>query len=294
MSWTDSFQNRGFGDLPEAFREYSGASFAVLPVPYERTTSWGTGTYLGPHAVLLASQQLELYDQELAAEPFRSGIATLPPARPDAREPRTALGEIRRAAEGPIQDGKFLISIGGEHTLSLPLIEAVIQSYPDIGVLQFDAHADLRQTYDSTPFSHACVMRRIRELGVPTATVGLRSLSAAEAKTIAAEKITVLWAHEMNRRESFSELLATLPEQIYLSFDVDYFDPAILPATGTPEPGGGDWYSTLDLLREVFSKRTVVAMDLVELAPVPNHRSSEFMVAKLAYKCMGYRAHCQE
>lgn len=278
-----------FGDVPEAFGLYETSRVAILPIPFERTTSWGTGTYLGPHAILQASRYLELWDEETRREPYRLGISTLRPCRPSAALMRPALDQIREAASRPLADGKFLLALGGEHSLSLPLVEAALERHPDLGVLQLDAHADLRQEYQKTPYSHACVMRRILDLGVPTAAVGLRSLSKDEADLIRERRLQVVWAIDMqDDGTDLQEVLAALPETIYLTFDVDFLDPSLLPATGTPEPGGGRWYPTLRLLRQVFATKKVVAMDLVELAPRTDAPASDFLVAKLAYKCIGY------
>ncbi len=157
------------------------------------------------------------------------------------------------------------------------------------GVVQFDAHSDLREEFEGTPYSHASVMKRIVEEGIPTLAVGIRSLSAPEAGLIRERKLPVIWGHQLDRAEElFPKMLADLPEKIYLTFDIDYFDPSLVPATGTPEPGGGHWYPTLRLLRHLFRARTVVAMDLIELAPVGGHPASDFLAAKLIYKCLGY------
>ena len=287
----DPYRNRGFGGLPEDGERYETAASVVLPVPYERTTSWHTGTYLGPHAAILASRQLELYDEELRCEPAATGIATLAPPRHLTAEPSLALRAIREAAQDVLGDGKFLVALGGEHTISLPLVEATRAVHGEVGVLHFDAHADLRDRYEGTRYSHACVMRRIRELGCPTLSVGIRSLSAEEAAWADSERVPILWAHQAPSVADLGRAIAALPAKIYLTFDVDYFDPALVPATGTPEPGGGGWHATLDLLREAFRTREVVAVDLVELAPTPGHHASDFLVAKLAYKCIGYRHH---
>jgi agmatinase len=155
--------------------------------------------------------------------------------------------------------------------------------------VQFDAHSDLREEFEGTPYSHASVMKRIVDAGVPTLAVGIRSLSAPEARLIREKSLPVIWGHQLDRAEElFPKMLADLPEKIYLTFDIDYFDPALVPATGTPEPGGGHWYPTLRLLRHLFQTKTVVAMDLIELAPVGGHPASDFLAAKLIYKCLGY------
>lgn len=282
-----------FGLLEPEDSDYAAAAAAVLPVPFERTTSYGKGTGAGPTAILKASQAMELYDEETDTTPYVHGIATMPPFLPEAFDMAEALDEIRSECRGILEDGKFLITLGGEHSLTLAPVRATadVHGGPEsVGVVQFDAHADLRAEFEGTPYSHASVMRRIVEDGHPTLAVGIRSLSQPEARVLRERKLPVIWGQELTRcRERFREHLESLPETVYLTFDVDYFDPSIIPATGTPEPGGGTWYPTLVLLRELFETKNVVAMDLVELAPLGGQPVSDFITAKLAYKCLAYR-----
>lgn len=275
--------------LEDALGRYEESRAAILPVPFERTTSWGKGTAGGPDAIIRASHYLEVYDQELECEPCRRGIATLSPFLPESFDLPAALRELEAEARGHMEAGKFLVTLGGEHSITAPLVRAAAGVWGEVGVVQFDAHADLRDTYEGTAESHACVMRRIVEAGLPTLAVGIRSLSAPEAAVIRDRSLPVIWGRELERsRDRFAKLLARLPERVYLTFDVDYFDPSLVPATGTPEPGGGTWYPTLALLRHLFRSRTVVAMDVVELAPRDSHPASDFLAAKLVYKCLGY------
>lgn len=296
-----------FGLLDEEDSRYDDARAVVLPLPFERTTSYGKGTVDGPAAIVRASQAMEVYDEELGSEPYRMGIATLPPFAPEAHDMAEALGEIRAEARRHLERGKLLVSLGGEHSLTSALVFAardVLDSRsgpgasadpelggPGLGVVQFDAHADLREEFDGTPYSHASVMRRVVEDGLPTVAVGLRSLSAPEGELIAERGLPVIWGWELGRAdagERFAAMLDALPPSVYLTFDIDYFDPALVPATGTPEPGGGLWWPTLALLRHLFRAKRVVAMDLVELAPSGHHHASDFLAAKLVYKCLGY------
>jgi agmatinase len=280
-----------FGLLEDEFSRYATSVVAVLPVPFERTTSYGKGTTAGPAAILRASQAMELYDEELRGEPFRLGIATLPPFLPEAFDLGEALAELEEAARVQLAAGKFLVTLGGEHSLTQAPVRAARAVHGEIGVVQFDAHADLREEFEGTPYSHASVMHRLVEDGFPTLAVGIRSLSTPEAEIIRERSLAVLWGHQLARAEElFAPLLAALPEKIYLTFDVDYFDPSLVPATGTPEPGGGLWYPTLALLRTLFRSKRVIAMDLVELAPIGGQPASDFLAAKLVYKCIGYLA----
>ncbi len=268
---------------------------AVLPVPYERTTSWGRGAEDGPAALLRASHYVELYDEELRLEPFRIGIETLPPVDVEAGED-VALERISTAARAAIERGRFLAAIGGEHTVTPALVRGVVEAVgSDLGVVQFDAHTDLRPTYAGTPWNHACAMSRVLDLGVSTLAIGIRSLSRPEAARIETEGLPVIWANQMHALAAeelqalFLGLLASLPDTVYLTFDLDFFDPSLLPATGTPEPGGGNWRQALALLRLLFEHKRVIAMDVVELAPIPGNPASDFTAAKLLYKCIGYR-----
>jgi agmatinase len=264
----------------------------VLPVPFERTVTYGHGTAAGPAAILRASQSMELYDEELRCEPAEIGIATLPPFLPEAFEMGEALEELEAECRRHLAAGKFLLTLGGEHSLSLAPIRAARRRFGELGVVQFDAHADLRQEFEGTPYSHAAVMRRVHDEQIPTLPIGIRSLSKPEAEFAHEAGIPIVWAEEVGDLDGgrLDQLLAALPDQIYLTFDIDYFDPSLVPCTGTPEPGGGHWWPTLRLLRRLFESKKVVAMDVVELAPVGGHPTSDFVAAKLAYKCVGYWA----
>jgi len=282
-------QPTNFGLLEGPFCDYDRSRAVVLPVPFERTTTYGKGTAHGPAAIVRASQAMELYDEELEAEPFEQGIATVAPFVPEAFDMAAALAEIEVEARRHLALGKFLVVLGGEHSLSLAPARAARAVHGGIGVVQFDAHADLREEFEGTPYSHASVMKRIVDDGFPTLAVGLRSLSAPEAELIRRQQLPVLWGYQLDHAaEVFAPALATLPQKVYLTFDIDYFDPALVPATGTPEPGGGWWYPTLALLRALFNAKTVVGMDLVELAPIGGQPASDFLAAKLIYKCLGY------
>ncbi len=281
-----------FGLLDEEDSRYESAQAVVLPVPFERTTSYGKGTSAGPAAILRASQSMELWDEELGDEPYRMGIATLPPFHPHSFDMAEAMAEIEEAALPHLEAGKFLVTLGGEHSLTLAPVRATRRAYADrgeIGIVQFDAHSDLREEFEGTPYSHASVLKRIHDDGIPSLAVGIRSLSTPEADLIREKDLPVIWGHQLDRaHELFPKLLERLPERVYLTFDIDFFDPALVPATGTPEPGGGTWWPTLGLLKHLFATKTVVAMDLVELAPFGPLPASDFVAAKLIYKCLGY------
>ena len=282
-----------FGLLPPELSALETSPVVVLPVPFERTTSYGKGTSAGPAAFLQASQSMELYDDELGCEPAEVGIATAAPFHPEAFEMEEAMAELEAECHRFMADGKFLLTVGGEHSLTIAPVRAARRAFGKIGVVQFDAHADLREEFEGTPYSHASVMRRVYDEGIPSLPVGIRSLSAPEAEHVRKAKIPILWGRELEPaatlEKRFEAAIQKLPRQIYLTFDIDYFDPALVPATGTPEPGGGSWYPTLRLLRRLFETKEVVAMDIVELAPIGGQPASDFVAAKLAYKCIGYK-----
>ncbi len=281
----------GLDDGGDAFGR---ASAVVLPVPYESTTSWGGGTRRGPAAIVEASRYVELYDQELGCEAGeRLGVHTLP-ALELTRAGATAAMEELRAAYSAVARScgeRFLVMLGGEHSISSPAILAQAErTGHGLSVLQMDAHADLRAEYEGTPDSHASAMARVLDR-VDVVAVGVRGVSREEVSASeAAARSTLVWADEMWEDDRWMDrALEALGPTVYLTFDVDYFDPSLVPSTGTPEPGGGDWYRTLRFLRRVFAERDVVAADVVELAPTPGLRAPDFLVAKLVYKLICYR-----
>jgi agmatinase len=280
-----------FGLLPPELSDPERSPVVVLPVPFERTTTYGKGTAFGPAAILRASQAMELYDEELGRETCAVGIATAPPFLPDAFDLEAAMVELEAECRRHLEAGKLLLTLGGEHSLTIAPVRAAKALHGPLGIVQFDAHADLREEYEGTPYSHASVMRRVYDEGIPSLPIGIRSLSAPEAAFAREARIPIAWGHELETLEArLDDLLDLLPARIYLTFDVDFFDPALVPGTGTPEPGGGSWYPTLRLLRRIFERKRVVAMDVVELAPLGGQPASDFVAAKLAYKLIGYWA----
>lgn len=277
-----------FALLPADRSRYETSRVVVLPVPFERTVSYGHGTAAGPAAIIRASQFVETYDEELRGEPCAIGIATLEACDPRTGDLASDLDAIEAEARRHMEAGKFVLTLGGEHSLTTAPVRAAREVFGEIGVVQFDAHSDLREEYQGTPWSHACVMKRIFDLGIPSLAVGIRALSTPEAELIDRHGLKTVWGYQLDlAAERFEALLDELPPQIYLTFDIDFFDPSLVPATGTPEPGGGFWQPTMELLRTLFRRKTVVAMDVVELAPFEALPASDFVAAKLAYKCIG-------
>ncbi len=287
---------RNFLGLDEAASDFASARAVILPVPYEATTSYGGGTANGPAAILEASRFIELYDQELDSEPSAVGIATLPELHLTGAGPEAAVRELRDAYDALLDSGedKFVVTLGGEHSIS----SAPIGAWADrlkaqgrrLSVLQLDAHTDLRPEYEGSPYSHASVMHRAQE-AVDIVAVGIRALTRDEMDLVrASENLHVMLADDIHEGLGWiDEVMRRLGRDVYLSFDVDVFDPSLVPATGTPEPGGLQWYPVMKLLRRVFQERTVHSADVVELAPIPGFHAPDFLVAKLVYKLIGYR-----
>ena len=269
-----------------------GAATWILPVPYEATTSWRAGTRRGPRAIIDASRYIELHDHELGGDPSLEGVYTFPALELTRGDAARAMAELEDAFTKVLDAaaGKRVIMLGGEHSVSAPAILGHARRHPErLSVLQFDAHLDLRETLDGSPYSHACAMGRVIDR-VDLVTVGARGISREEWQ-IAEQRdnVTVITGGEVGRGGDWvGRAVAALGDPVYITFDVDFFDPALMPSTGTPEPGGGDWSDALALLGRVFAERRVVGADVVEHAPVPGLHAPDFVVAKLVYRMIGY------
>jgi agmatinase len=287
-----------FLGLDQPHDSFDRADVLLLPVPYESTTSFGGGTRRGPRAIIDASRYVELHDQEFGCEPAaRLHIHTLPALELTRAGATPAMTELRDAYGRVAEVGgeRFLVMLGGEHSVSSPAVLAQADRLANragsrLSVLQMDAHADLRAEFEGTPNSHASAMARVLDRADVVA-VGVRGVSQEEVDVCArTDGSTLIWADEMWEDDAWMDrALDALGPDVYLTFDVDYFDPSLVPSTGTPEPGGGDWYRTLRFLKRVFQERNVVAADIVELAPTPGLPAPDFLVAKLAYKLISYR-----
>ena len=261
---------------------------AVIPLPYEGTVTWGRGTADGPQALLGASAQVELYDEILGLQISDAvGIRTLAaPAMPD--EPEAAIEAARVAVHGAVGADLWPVAVGGEHSLSLGVYRALAAREPDLGVIQLDAHADLRESYEGTPYSHACVMARIREYTDDVVQLGIRSLSRAEALRARSRSYDLGTMHELRSgRFDVEAALDSLPDSVFLTLDVDALDLSLVRATGTPEPGGFGWDEVGDLLRRIFARKRVVGVDVMELCG--GDRVSAFCAARLVHRMIGLR-----
>jgi agmatinase len=270
-----------FLGLPAENAAPERARFSIVPVAYEGTVTYGTGTKNGPAAIIAASREVELFDPVSGVEMSDFGIYTLPEVSATAKGPARMAERVRSVIAGELDAGRTPIMLGGEHSITAGAVQAFHRKYPDLSVLQIDAHADLRDAYQGSPYSHASVMRRVHEI-CPHVAVGPRNCSLEEKEFIDAAKIPIYWAKDiLGRHDWYGRCLEQLSETVYLTFDLDGLDPSIMPAVGTPEPGGLGWYDTLDFLDAVFAKKNVVGADVVELAPIPGILYPDFTAARL-------------
>jgi agmatinase len=276
------------GALPHA-KSFDDSKVVFLPVPVDRTTSYVQGTRNGPREILQASSHMELWDEELGVDIHDVGLFTMPEMELPFGELQPLMDEIRRVASEILARDKFLVTLGGEHSITPPLVAATAAKYPGVHVLQIDAHADLRDCYMGTPHNHACAMRRSLEFA-PITQVGIRSMSTEEAAVAGKLQTTIFYDHDMRRDPDWiTRVVDSLRDPVYITIDVDGMDPAIMPSTGTPEPGGLSWYEMLALLRATITRRKVVAFDIVELSPLPGLMAPNFLCAKLVYKMLAYQ-----
>jgi len=275
----------------DEFCSYKTSKFVIQSAPYEYTSSYLAGSDKGPQAMINASQFVELYDEELDMESYKlHGICTLPPMKFKNKVDEKAVKLIEKETRKIIEDDKFPVTLGAEHTISLGVVRALKEKYEDVCVLQFDAHSDLRESYHDNPYSHASVMYRIQELGVPLTQIGIRAQCIEESELIKSSKhIHTFYIHYIRKNENWmTEALKSLGKNVYISIDADGFDPSVVPAVGTAEPNGLFWNETLDFLRLVIQKKNIIGFDVVEIAPKKGEILSEYTMAKLIYRLIGF------
>jgi agmatinase len=276
-----------FAGLDPPYSSLQQAKTVILPVPYDSTSEWRSGSRHGPQAIIDASQYLELYDLELDREIYKVGIATLRQVEPLLSSPQDMIDRVYQVIKGLIQKEKFVVLLGGEHSLSLGAVRAFQEAFPRLSVLQLDAHADLRDKYLGTKYSQACVMRRIFEL-CPISQVGVRSLSWEEKEFLIQNKLKPFYMSDLaSNKASIDRIVKSLSEDVYVTIDVDVLDPSIMSAVGTPEPDGMSWRQVLDIVESVALHKHVVGFDLMEFCPGEGPGSCAFLLAKLAYKLIG-------
>lgn len=276
---------RAFGGFPDKLED---SDIVILPVPYDGTSTWIKGADRGPSAILEASEHLEFYDIETDSEVFRRGIFTAQPVAENS-SPEKMTDAVHSAVSSYLKKNKFVVTLGGEHSVSVGAVRAYSEKYEDLSVLQLDAHSDLRDEYMGSRFNHACAMARIKEI-CPAVQVGIRSMDSSELALL--DRKRVFFAEDIRSRSGWiDEAVSLLTDNVYITIDLDVFDPSVLPATGTPEPGGLTWYDAADLIKKVSLKKNIIGFDVVELCPNKYSYPSDFFAAKLVYKVLTCKYH---
>ena len=275
-----------FGDLPVSYSTSDRSGIVIVPVPYDATSTWIRGSAKGPQAILEASVNMELYDIETEGEVYRNGIYT-DEMIVAGHSPETVISQVQGVVRNWLMQDKYVVTLGGEHSVAIGAVRAYHEKYPEMSVLQLDAHADLRPEYQGSLYNHACTMTRIKEI-CPVTQAGIRSMDVQELKYM--DRDRMFFQERIHHQPDWMEkVIKTLSGQVYLTLDLDVLDPSIMPATGTPEPGGMDWYTMLQLIRQVAEKKELVGFDVVELCPSEQNKAPDFLVAKLIYKILSYR-----
>ncbi len=278
-----------FLGLSSSESDFESARAVLIPAPYDGTTTFRAGTREGPRAILAASRELEFFDEETCTEVYRAGVFTLDELPVNVFSPMEMVRQVREACEFVIEKGKLPVLLGGEHLLSVGMVEALAARYSNLMILHLDAHSDLREEYQGSAYSNACAMRlALRHASL--VQVGIRSLTKEEFYFIEEQRIPCFFAHKLHGNPELWKSIAGKIEgrDVYITIDLDAFDPSIMPAVGTPEPGGLGWYETLGMLKEVIKRSNVVGFDIMELLPVPQNPPSEFFAARLLYKLLSY------
>jgi agmatinase len=275
----------------EVYFCYDNAKFVIQQLPYEYTSSYLMGSAKGPEAIVKASQFVELYDEELDTEAYlKNRICTLEPVSFGDKVDADAIALIEQETTQLLNDDKFVVSIGAEHTITYGLVKAHANKYNNLSILQFDAHSDLREAYQGNPYSHASVLKRVYDMGLNIVQVGIRAQCIEEAQLIKqSDKLHTFYAHQIRQNTNWiDEALEKLGDNVYITIDADGFDPSVIPAVGTAEPNGLFWNESVELFRRAIQEKNVVGFDIVECAPMEGTILSEYTLAKLAYKLMGY------
>jgi len=278
--------SKNYAGIADEFAQLEKSKIILIPVPYDGTSTWGKGADKGPEAFLEASENMELYDIETDSEVYKQGIHLIEPIT-ENRSPEAMVNLVHSTTKDFIKRNKFVTLFGGEHSISIGSIRAFNECFDNLTVLQIDAHADLRESYEGTKYNHACAVYEASQT-TNLVQVGIRSMDVIE-KTLMDEEKT-FFAHDMVNDEYWTDkVIEAMTENVFITLDLDAFDPSIMPSTGTPEPGGLLWYETLEFLKQVFEDKNVVGFDIVELCPNKNDKSSDFLAAKLYYKMLSYK-----
>lgn len=277
---------RTYAGIPEKYTRIDDARVVLIPVPYDGTSTWQKGADKGPEAFLDASENMELFDIETRTEPYKKGVYLAPPITENT-SPEKMVETVYRTTKSYINQDKFVTIFGGEHSVSIGTIRAFNECFEDLTVVQIDAHADLRPEYEGSACNHACAVYEASR-NTNLIQVGIRSMDIAELDHM--DENQVYFAHEIiNDDEWMTDAVHQMTENVFITIDLDAFDPSIMPSTGTPEPGGLLWYEALEFLRKIFRKKNVVGFDIMELCPDENEKSSDFLAAKLYYKLLAYK-----
>lgn len=279
---------RTFAGIPEEFAQESSAKVVLIPVPYDGTSTYGKGADQGPEAIFDAAENMELYDIETDSEVYKQGVFIAPTVTEES-SPEAMCDEVEKQFTKYINDGKFVTMLGGEHSVSIGAIQAMRKKHGEISVLQLDAHSDLRPEYHGSACNHACALHRASK-ETNLIQVGIRSMDTVELPYLKSDKLFTSYDIRSNEHWQ-ADIVSRLGEKVYITIDLDVFDPSIMPSTGTPEPGGLLWNETLDLLKMVFRECEVIGFDIVELAPMEGLSAPDFMAAKLYYKLLSYKFH---
>ena len=279
-------QTKSYAGISEEFSKLETAKIVLIPVPYDGTSTWQKGADKGPEAFLSASENMELYDIETESEVYKQGVY-LAGAVTENSSPEAMVEAVHKATKSYIKKNKFVTIFGGEHSISIGTIRAFNEMYTNLTVLQLDAHADLRKEYEGSKCNHACAVYEASQT-TNLIQVGIRSMDVIETTVMDKEK--TYFAHEMAMDDTWVDSsIDQMTENVFITIDLDVFDPSIMPSTGTPEPGGLLWYETLEYLKQVFTEKNVVGFDIVELCPNKEEKSSDFLAAKLYYKMLSYK-----
>lgn len=274
-----------FGGLQPKFCNYKKSAVAILPIPFDKTSTWGKGANKGPRAIIEASGNMELYDIETDSEVYKKGIFTAPPVL--ANNTKMMIAKGCETTKKLIADGKFVVTIGGEHSVALGPIMAHKESCPNMSILHLDAHSDRRDIYEDDKNNHACVMARAQERVKNIVSVGVRSMDSSEKKKT--KRDTIIYALEIAKSTNWiKNAIKPLTDEVYITIDLDIFDPGFMPSTGTPEPGGLNWYQVIDLIKEVAMNKKIIGFDVVELCPTTNNKAPDFLAAKLIYTTLSH------
>jgi len=275
---------KNYAGLPDKYARLDDAKVVLIPIPYDGTSTWGKGADKGPDAFLAASENMELFDIETRTEVYRKGVYLAPPVTEDA-SPEKMVESVYKTTKNYLKQDKFVTLFGGEHSVSIGSIRAFNETFEDLTVVQIDAHADLRPSYEGSACNHACAVYEASKT-TNLIQVGIRSMDVEELDNM--DENQVYFAHDLYE-DWMDDAIGQMTPNVFITIDLDAFDPSIMPSTGTPEPGGLFWYETLDFLRMIFKKKNVVGFDIVELAPNENEKSSDFLAAKLYYKMLSYK-----